>query len=271
MKARGVAAIAASAIAALCLANSPEAFAGQPCNDSPLTPAVLQTAMATAQRVTGDLDRRGVQVALLGRVGQDLSKYGLKYSHVGIVYRSAPGAPWRVAHLLNTCGTNQSDLWYEGVGNFYLDDLFLFDTLVMVPPEDTAKALLSRLSDGQTLRAIHDELYSLVAYPFSTRYQNSNGWVIETVAAASARDATIRDRGQAQAWLEMAGYKPSEMEIGTLTRLGGRMFKANVAFDDHPDSLRFAGRIRTVTVESIKTFLKTQRKGWDIFEIPGRR
>lgn len=68
----------------------------------------------------------------------------------------------------------------------------------------------------------------------------------------------------------MAGYKLSEMEIGTLTRLGGWMFKANVAFDDHPDSLRFAGRIRTVTVESIETFLMTQRKGWDIFEIPGR-
>ncbi|XLM22221.1 DUF2145 domain-containing protein, partial [Chromobacterium piscinae] len=32
---------------------------------------------------------------------------------------------------------------------------------------------------------------------------------------------------------------------------GGRMFKANVAFDDHPNELRFADRIQTVSVDSI--------------------
>jgi hypothetical protein len=34
------------------------------------------------------------------------------------------------------------------------------------------------------------------------------------------------------------------------------MFKANVAFDDHPDSRRFADLIDTVTVESMANYIK---------------
>ncbi|SAK61504.1 hypothetical protein AWB76_03056 [Caballeronia temeraria] len=257
-------------LALLGLLAVPHVQAGQRCEDTALTPATLQSAMSTAQRVTAELDRRGIQVAVLGRVGQDLSKYGLKYSHAGFVYRESPAAPWQIAHLLNTCGTSNSDLWYEGVGNFFLDDMFSYDALVIVPPPATAQALLARLPQGNVLRSMHDKDYSLVAYPFSTRYQNSNTWVLETLAAASARDATLGNREQAQAWLKMAGYQPSEMELGTFTRLGGRMFKANVAFNDHPNELRYAGRIRTVTVESIKRFLMSRNEGWTVFEIPAR-
>ena len=34
------------------------------------------------------------------------------------------------------------------------------------------------------------------------------------------------------------------------------MFKANVAFDDHPDERRFADLIDTVTVESMANYIK---------------
>lgn len=257
-------------LAALALFAAPHIQAGQRCEESTLTRATLQYAMSAAQRVTAELDRRGIQVAVLGRIGQDLSKYGLKYSHAAFVYREGPATPWRIVHLLNTCGTSKSDLWYEGVGNFFLDDLFAYDALVMVPPPATAQALLARLPRGTALRSVHDADYSLVAYPFSTRYQNSNAWVLETLAAASARDATLNNREQAQAWLKMAGYQPSEMELGTFTRLGGRMFKVNVAFDDHPNELRYAGHIRTVTVDSIRRFLAARGEGWEIFEIPAK-
>ena len=36
------------------------------------------------------------------------------------------------------------------------------------------------------------------------------------------------------------------------------MFKANIAFDDHPNELRFSDQIYTVTVESIVDFVKRQ-------------
>ncbi|AQH02099.1 hypothetical protein A9R05_23995 [Burkholderia sp. KK1] len=243
------------------------AIAGQGCSDRPLTPETLQKAMSTAQRVTGELETKGVQMAIVGRVGQDLSKYGLHYSHVGFIYRERPGQPWRIAHLLNDCGSNRSDLWYEGVGNFFLDDLFAYDALLLVPPPDISARLLSRMSDAKALRSLHDPDYSLVAYPFSTRYENSNTWILESIAATTAKDAVIHDRSEAQAWLKMAGYRPSELEIGALTRLGGRAFKANIAFDDHPNELRYSGHIRTVTVDSIKRFVMSRPDGWQAFEV----
>jgi hypothetical protein len=41
-----------------------------------------------------------------------------------------------------------------------------------------------------------------------------------------------------------------------MTRLGGRMFKANIAFDDHPSALRFSDRIETTTADSVFAFLQ---------------
>jgi hypothetical protein len=60
----------------------------------------------------------------------------------------------------------------------------------------------------------------------------------------------------------MTGYTPTEMHLGPLTRLGGRAFKANIAFDDHPGALRFSDRINAVTVDSMLAFLRGRDEGW---------
>jgi hypothetical protein len=59
--------------------------------------------------------------------------------------------------------------------------------------------------------------------------------------------------------LRLKDYQPSTLRLGPLTRLGGRVSAANVAFDDHPDAKRFADRIETVTVDSVFSWL--QRSG----------
>lgn len=99
----------------------------------------------------------------------------------------------------------------------------------------------------------------MLAYPFADKYQNSNQWVLEAIAAASVERGFAGRKG-AQAWLSAQGYQPTTLKIGTLTRLGGRMFKANIAFDDHPNERRYADLIDVVTVESIYHFLN--KKGW---------
>lgn len=244
------------------------AHAGQNCQESELSLAQLHKAMSTAQRVTQELEARKEDVALLGRMGQDLSSYGLKYSHMGFLFRSSPEGPWRIVHLLNACGTDKSDLWYQGVGNFFLDDLHSYDAVLVIPAKPVGDRLLRRFQDANALHSVHSERYSLVGYPFSTRYQNSNDWVLETLASVSATDAQINNREQAQAWLKITGYRPSELRIDPLKRLGGRLLKANVAFDDHPSALRFSGRIQTVTVESIIQFLSTRGDDWQVVDMP---
>jgi len=243
------------------------AHAGKSCEERELSVATLSKAMATAQNVQAKLDASGSDVAILGRVGQDLSEYGLRYSHVGVAFRAGPEQPCRVLELLNQCGTADSDLWADGLGNFFLDDMFSFDALVLVPPPALRQRLADRLRNNAQLRQLHGAKYNMVAYPFSTKYQNSNQWVLENLAAAESRDMQIATREQAQAWLKMTGYQPTEMHIGPLKRLGGRMFKANVAFDDHPNELRFSDRINVVTVDSIVDFLRKRNEGWRIVEL----
>lgn len=53
-------------------------------------------------------------------------------------------------------------------------------------------------------------------------------------------------------------YQPTLLKLGALERLGGRMFRANIAFDDHPNEPRFSNQTYTVTVESIVAFVKRQ-------------
>lgn len=68
------------------------ASAGQSCEEAQLGPDTLRKAMAAAQKVTAEMEKRQGNVALLGRMGRmgrDLAGYGLKYCHIGFVYRSA--------------------------------------------------------------------------------------------------------------------------------------------------------------------------------------
>jgi len=46
------------------------------------------------------------------------------------------------------------------------------------------------------------------------------------------------------------------LDIPAVTRLGARMTAANIAFDDHPNEKRYAGRIETVTVDSVFEWLE---------------
>lgn len=239
------------------------AHAGTPCEPKKTDAASFVKAMTLAERTVAALEKSGAQVALIARVGQDLSKYGLRYSHMGYVWRDHPQGRWLVVHELNRCGSAQSALFDEGLGNFFLDDMHAYETRIVVPGADAQTRIASMLASTAPLR-LHDAHYNMLAFPYATTYQNSNQWLLETYAA-SASDMPIDGRAQAQAWLKLAGYQPITIVIPAMTRLGARMFRANVAFDDQPFERRMAGRIDTVTVESVVRFVhERDPAAWEI-------
>ena len=63
----------------------------------------------------------------------------------------------------------------------------------------------------------------------SMRYQNSNGWVLEMLAYAIAPEDAAPTHATAQTWLASNGFQPTELALGTMTRLGARISKANIA------------------------------------------
>ena len=234
------------------------AHAGRPCNPAPTSPAVFDKALTLAQRTQEALDQSGARLALLARVGQDLSRYGLRYSHIGYALKQ-PDGRWLVVHELNTCGTARSGLYREGLGNFFLDDMFAYEAKIVLPAPAVQERLAEAINSGAA-SYLHEPRYNMLAYAFSTTYQNSNQWVLEVFATAAGNNAYM-GRADAQRWLRQNGFRPLTVEVGTMERLGARMFRANVAFDDHPMGRRMGGQIDTVTVDAVTRFVLFRDRG----------
>ncbi len=227
-----------------------QAQAGRSCEQVKPTADVIVKGMWMAERTSKALDAGGARVVLLARAGQDLSKYGLRYSHLGFAYKNEAGH-WRVVHKLNQCGTAIAEIYRQGLGEFFLDDPWRYEAAWVVPTPEVQARLLAALNESPArIVRLHAEPYSIVSYVWGRKYQQSNQWAMETMAAAM-EPATIASRAQAQAWMQSKGYEPTTLKLGPLTRLGGRVGSASVAFDDHPNDKRFSDRIETVTVDSV--------------------
>jgi hypothetical protein len=259
----GARALAALALSVAALWAAP-ARAGQTCEERPLAVHEVQRAMALAERTAQALEASGARVVVLARAGQDLSRHGLRYSHLGFAYRDEAAAPeggtrpvWRVLHKLNHCGTARGDVYRQGLGEFFLDRLHRHEAGLAVLAPEAQQALAPLLRDNARSTRWHEPRYSMLAYPWAQRYQQSNQWAIETLAGALEPQAATRR--QAQAWLQLRGYEPTALRVNAFTRLGARVGSAHIAFDDHPDAQRYADRIDTVTVDSV--FLWLERSG----------
>ncbi len=253
MKARRWAGVAALAVALL---GSPVVYAGRACAEpQALKIETITRALNLAMRTLNALDASDSKVVLLARAGQDLSKYGVRYSHFGFAYRqddAQSGHVWRVLHKLNECGKAEADIYRQGLGEFFLDDLWQYEAAWVVPQAEVQEKLLALLLDEPRSVQMHVNPYSMVSYVWGLKYQQSNQWAIETLALAMTPGADSRwGRPQAQSWLREKDYQPTALNIGALTRLGARVTAANVAFDDHPSEKRFSDRIETVTVDSV--------------------
>ena len=236
------------------------AIAGRNCDaQHPVKTSTLERGLHLAQLTAQALDASAADVVILARAGQDLSKYGLRYSHLGFAYRQPDaenGHVWRVLHKLNHCGTATSAIYRQGLGEFFMDDLWRYEAAWVVPTPEMQAQLMDLINHKDSTRVLqlHHKRYSMVSYVWGFRYQQSNQWATETLAMAMDTHSDSRGypgRAQAQRWMQAHGYQPTVLRIGALTRLGGRMGSANIAFDDHPSDQRFSDQIATVTVDSV--------------------
>ena len=254
--------------AAACFFASSSAQAGRSCEVRKTTPETVQRSLGLAEKTLASLNASGAKVVVLARAGQDLSKYGLHYSHLGFAYQQADSqgeVVWRVLHKLNECGTAESAIYRQGLGEFFLSDVWRYEAEWLAFTPEVQERLWVLLQDPARSISLSHKPYSVVSYAWGLKYQQSNQWAIETLAAAmepasiAGRDSVDARRKAAQAWLHFKDFEPSALTILPLTRLGARATAANVAFDDHPNEKRFSNRIETVTVDSVFDWL--QRSG----------
>ncbi|CDH43207.1 DUF2145 domain-containing protein [Candidatus Contendibacter odensensis] len=229
------------------------ALAGTACTQKPLTPEGLAKASRLGVKLFSTLDSNNAEVVMIGRVGADLSNYGLRFSHLGFALRNDPKGQWTVIHLLNRCGTDSSSLYDEGLITFFLDDPFAYEVIVAVPNPELQRALVKVLRSGTVWR-LHQAHYNTIAHPQSLDFQNSNQWLLELVVAAMAK-GVVNSRSEVQQHPLMQQYQPDVIAIDRLTRLGSGLFKANLTFTDHSLADRLKGEYHIVSVRSVIRFL----------------
>ena len=243
------------AVAVALLSTPLPAHAGRNCDETPPSADQTQKAIRLARQVREVLESNHVSVAALGRIGSDQSKRGFRYTHVGYLVRHHPAGQWTVVHELNHCGSGSSELFDEGLANFYMDDPFDYETSIIIP-SPAMQDKLRKILLGPAKRALHEPIYSSIANPWATNYQNSNGWVLEMFAVAAAEPNGVNSRAQAQTWLREHDYRPSQIHIGGGERAGARLFTPNIRFGDHPDTAWETQTYEVNTGDSTLDFLR---------------
>ena len=94
-----------------------------------------------------------------------------------------------------------------------------YEAEYVVPNPEVQAALMQVLGDDQRLVQWHTPAYSVVAYPWSTRYQQSNQWALETLAGALDPAA---DDARARAGLAAAARLPADRAAHRRAHAPGR-------------------------------------------------
>ena len=189
-----------------------------------------------------------------GARGQDLSRYGLQWSHFGLVYRDEGRRRRRVLHKLNDCGTANAAIHRQGLGEFFLDRPHRYEAAFVVPEPALQQQLLAALAQPTTTLAPARASLQHGGLRLGPDLPAEQSMGVGDLGLAAAPQP-VPDRRAAQAWLRAQGYRPSDLHLSTATRLGARLTRANIAFDDHPTARRFAGHIETVTADSVFDWL----------------
>jgi hypothetical protein len=209
--------------------------------------------------VRAELEASGADVALISRTGIDLKHLGIRFSHTGIGLRQGADVPWSVRQLYYACDEGRPRLFDQGVAGF------LFNTdepaighvsIVLLPREAAIRLERAALDKPRALRLLAAR-YSANAYPFSTRYQNCNQWVMELLATAWGDLPDSDDlRERAQAWLAANHYDPAPVNVDSHLLKLGAAFMPLVHLDDHPDEDRHGLRFRVSLPHSIEGFVQ---------------
>lgn len=229
--------------------------AGGGCEAEAMAPEAVARGFEAGLRVFQRLDELGAEAALLARVGSDLSKHGLRFSHVGLVVRDHPAGRHTVVHLLNECGTDRLDLYDQGLANFFLDGPFSYDAWIVVPDAALQRRLVE-VSQQPLARRLLAHHYNLVAPPAGRVSQNSNGWLLELLVAALDESDRVRDRTQVAGHPLLRRFQPDEVRVTLLDRLGSGL-QANANPGEQPWCNRRRGRAEVVTVRSIVHWLRS--------------
>ena len=265
------------ALAGLLISGAAQAISLEVC-DRPREPSADErdVMLRFAAIVRDELAGSNQRVALIARSGLDLSRVHARYSHEGVALKDNEGQPWSVRELYYSCEDHQPRIFDEGFTGFVTgtdDPGTGFISVVFLPPGH-AEPLRTTAIDRHHALGVLGASYSANAYPFSTRHQNCNQWVIELLADAwgagspddnPGSDADARTR--AQAWMRAQGYLPTVFTVSAHPMTWLADIVPWLANDDHPPHEVAHNRYNVSMPSAIETFVQAKVPGATRVEI----
>lgn len=213
-----------------------------------------------AAAVRDALDAFGKDTVIISRSGLDLSRFQIRYSHAAIMGRNDAGS-WTARQLYYACDEGHPRIFDQGLAGFVggSDNPSLGYISIVGMPSDQAKALQQATQDGPRALGLLAATYSANAYPFSTRYQNCNQWVMELLAIAWGNLSDEGDpRARAQNWLKEANYDPQPVKVGSGLLMIAAAVTPLLHLSDHPRDEIHTMQLKVSLPASIETFVKTR-------------
>jgi hypothetical protein len=206
-----------------------------------------------ANRVQKDLAARGVNVAIVSRMGRDprVLPPGVRYTHVSFWVFSqitqadgSTGRGYRVYNLYQLDGDQtRSHLVQDSPADFFAGAHRL-DAGIIIPDERLQKKLLSVIA-SPTYSALHNANYSVLANPNTRRFQNCTEHTLDVVMASTYGTGDPR---QIKANIT-AHFKPQEVRLGGVKRFLAPVAAQALTTSDH------GSEVATATFGSIARFM----------------
>ena len=216
-----------------------------------------EQAAAFSKQMERDLAAKGARVAMVFRAGRgrDQLPEGISYTHGAFwVYRTIKTADgqslsgYAVYNLYAGDGKAWPTIQSRLVQDFPLDftrGSTVNDMAVIIPSPEMQRRIIAVI-DSPAYQKVHNPAYSLVANPWSGKYQNCNNFMLDVMAVA----IWDTDDPQRIAADLKAHYKPTIVKANALLRFFGPIADKRLRTDDQ------SGPIRTATYESLAAFMK---------------
>jgi hypothetical protein len=248
--------LAGLAFAAAVVLAAPAAMAQDSSMRSVAAHFTAPEAAAFSKQIERDLAAHGARVAMVFRTGRPRSDLpdGIAYTHGAFwIYRTITTADGQTlsGYAVYNLYAGDEQTWPKNRSRLVQDYPFDFargsqvdDVAVIIPSPEMQRRILAVI-DSPTYEALHNPVYSLVANPWTAKYQNCNNFMLDVVGAA-AWETT--DPARITADLK-AHYQPTIVKAGPLMRLFGPIADSRLKTDDQ------SGPIRTATYESMSAFM----------------
>ena len=206
-----------------------------------------------SKKVEKTLAKKGVRVAIVGRVGRsrkDLPK-GISFTHTAfMVYSQVTTSDNRKipAYVLYNLYQRNNQLNRSDLVQDYPIDFFAsvqeLEAGIIIPKPKLQKKLLKILTSS-TYKKLHNTNYSVIANPFTEKLQNCTEHTLDVVVAAIYDTDNLKVIKN----YEKKYFTPQEVDVNPFKLLLGSMFIDDVATSDHTETPA------TATFTTIKDFL----------------